>query len=148
MKKDWKCNNKCGSNCCSEIFLPLSKDQKELLELNGEYIVDNKYADFRWLGFYKGIEVKKLKNGWRLIKVVSPYEIKYHKFLLKHMLYIEGKCDKLLKNDKCKIFRNRPQTCKVSLCAVFEKDNKINWYADNGLLKEQRDLFKQGVIND
>lgn len=132
--KSWSCNNDCGFNCCSDLFLPVSPEQRLSLEKVGHFIVDSNYADFKWLGYHKAIKIEKISQGWRKLTPLKKYEFKLNQHLGKDMVFIEDKCKMLLQNNRCKIYRSRPQICRVADCPAFSKNQSIRWYGKQGVL--------------
>jgi len=118
--KVWTCGNQCKSNCCSEVFLAITPEQRVMLENHGHFIADSNMTDWRWLGFHKRFSIEKLEGGKRKISIHKPYSFKFNPYLSKEMLNIENKCEQLMPDNRCRVYRNRPQICKVSECPVFE----------------------------
>lgn len=132
--RSWQCNNQCGSDCCSEIFLPLSDMQKETLA-RGHYFAGPNYTDWKWLGYHPGVKVQKIGIKRKIIPL-KEYTIKYNEALGKHMLHMETRCGKLMPDRRCKVYRSRPEVCKKAECIVYSDRPWIRWYGKNGLLKD------------
>jgi len=145
--KRWSCRNQCGSNCCSEIFLPVNKYHMKTIKEEGYFIVDNNYSDFIWVGYHPSLEIKKLDRTKRMINVLTKdYEFKYHEIIGMHMLFINEPCKHLQKDGKCKIYRKAPEICRKAECPVFTDNPDIFWYAKNGKLKEAREKYEKGEL--
>lgn len=146
--KEWKCNCQCQSNCCSEVFLPINQAQKKSIQEKGFWYVDHDYTDFRWLKLHKIFKVEKTSNKKeRKITILkTKYEFKYNQFINQEMLYVQDKCSMLLPDNKCKIFRNRPDICKKAECIVFSIKKSIRWYGENGTLKDKVEAYKRGEL--
>jgi len=151
--KTWTCNLQCNfngkTNCCQEIFLPVNNEQKKSIEKYGYFIVGHKYTDFRWIDFRPSLEVKKVDFKKRMIRLsTKDYEFKHHTYLDQDMLYLDEKCDKLLPDGKCKVYRNRPMICKQAECPVFTNNPNIYWYAQNSKhMKEAREKHEKGDLS-
>jgi len=146
--KEWRCNNQCQSNCCSAVWLKVTPEQRASINKKGYFTVKSDYGDWRWMEFHKQVKVEKLDGGYRKIIIVKPIEkILYNPFVKSDFIYIQGKCNKLMKDGKCKIYRNRPLACKVSECPVFSDNSRKQWFAENGYLKEQLDKYKKGELS-
>ena len=135
--KEWKCNNQCGSNCCSEVFLKLDFKQQMSLFSNFSFITNGCGIDFIWLSYHTGIKIIILKTGEKLIEVDKeiPMRIIWNKYENSHFVRLETPCEKLLQDNKCSVYEQRPKACKISECPVFTIKPKIKWYADNSHLK-------------
>jgi hypothetical protein len=146
--KVWQCNNTCGKDCCSELFLPMDKLSKASFDAHGSWIVSPNYADFEWLSYHKSLTIEKLPSGNRKITFSKnvPYKYVYNPYRKMDEIHIIDKCDKLLNDGKCKIFRARPQICKVADCPVFSNKAEIIHYGKNGLLKEQHEKYLKGEL--
>jgi len=146
--KDWTCNNQCRGNCCSEIFLPLPPAYKTSFLEKGFYIANNNYSDYRWLEFHKVIIMEKMPSGDRKIslKEGTEYKIIFNPFKGYDELYVKDVCMMLRQDLKCKVFRARPDICKKSRCIVFDNSLEIQFYAENGLLKEKIEAYRKGEL--
>lgn len=146
--KDWACNNDCGQSCCDEIFLPMPPQFKKMFEEHGYWITDNNYTDWEWLSYHKAIVIEKLEKGHRKLSLsgTTSFEFKFNPFRGYDELYIKDKCQMILTDHKCKIFRGRPQICRRAECIVFSPKKEIQYYAENGLLKPAFDKEKREVF--
>lgn len=88
--------------------------------------------------FHKLIGTEKMHNGNRKIflKDSVDYKIIFNPFKGYDELYIQDKCMMLMQDNKCKVFRNRPEICKKASCPIFDKNPEIQFYAENGVLKD------------
>lgn len=134
--KTWNCNNQCGADCCSDLFLYLSPSQRVELENERNYTVPSNYTDFKWLKLHKGVKIEKMLGGNRKITPLKKYKIIFHPHLGTDMLYMVDKCSKLLPNGRCKIYRSRPEACRNADCILFTKNKIIRWYGETGVLKD------------
>ena len=146
--KSWNCNNQCKSDCCSEIFLPITVDQRTSFEKTRSFEVDNNYADFTWLSYHKAYTIEKLDSGKRklTLKEGLSWKIIFNPFRNCDEIYVGDKCSKLLPDGKCKIYRARPQICQKAQCPVFSTIAKIQFYGLNGKLKRQVEEYKAGEL--
>lgn len=147
--KDWSCSNQCQHNCCSEVFIDLSKEQKQIFDKHKTIILDNNATDFRWLGFHKGITINKISSTERELIFDDNIITKtiYFQKGLQHILHIDSVCSKLLPDNRCKIYRIRPKVCRVGKCSVFNKTIPIlRFLALSGKLKTQRFNFEDGKL--
>lgn len=146
--KSWECNNQCKSNCCSELFLPLDSEQHTSVLMNGHFIAHPNYTDWEWLGYHDSVKIEKTRvHGRRKILVLRPFVVKYNNTINKYMLYIEDKCVKLMPDGRCRIYKKRPEICKKGECVVFSIKKKIQWYAENGLLKDKLEAYRNGKLS-
>lgn len=137
-KKGFSCSLQCGFNCCSEVFFELNGSQRYTFENQGFFIIDKpKDVDWKYLSYHKAIKVEKLKKGLRKLTVAGQYEreLKYNQYNDKWYLQIKDKCVMLKDDNKCKVYRDRPNACKVGLCPVFEDSKAENWFAVEGDLR-------------
>jgi len=146
--KEFSCNNQCLSNCCSEIFLPMPPQFKKMFEEHGYWITDNNYCDWEYLSYHKAIVIEKLEKGHRKLSLTgeTPFKFIFNPFRGYDELYIQDRCQMILPDHKCKIFRGRPRICRHAECVVFSPKKEIQHYAENGLLKdalkkEKREVF-------
>jgi Fe-S-cluster containining protein len=147
--KDWTCNRQCKSDCCSEIYLPLNPEQKKSFEADGSWVVDNNYSDFGWMEYHKCLKIEKLKGGDRKITFLGgnvQHKIVFNPFKNTDEIYILDKCTKLLTDGRCKVYRARPEICKKALCPVFDIRASLQFYAQNGRLKEPYEAYKRGEL--
>jgi uncharacterized protein len=72
----------CNANCCKELAVSIKTPRTE-----------KDWDEIRWLVAHKNVQVyKDLENDW-LVEFFTP-------------------CEQLDKNNKCKIYKKRPLTCK------------------------------------
>lgn len=146
-RKEWVCNNTCGFNCCSEIFLPVTPIQRMFINKKGYFVVEEDYTDFKWLGYHDAFDIKELDEGKKKIIVkTKDYKYYWNPYVKKHMIYIKNKCNKILDDNKCSIFEDRPVICMKAECPVFSEKKKIRWYGKKGLLKEKVEAYKKGEL--
>jgi hypothetical protein len=136
--KEWECSNQCGSDCCSDIFLPMPPQYRKMFEEHRYWITDNNYTDWDWLSYHKSIVIEKLAKGHRKLYLTgdTAFEFIFNPFRGYDELYISEQCSKLLPNHKCKIFRARPVICRRGQCVVFSKNPELNHYAIKGKLRD------------
>jgi Fe-S-cluster containining protein len=146
--KDWECMNQCKSNCCSEIFLPLSPAQKTSFEKEGFWIADNNFTDYDWLNYHKALVIEKKDKGFRKISLQKDvsFEFIYNPYTNFEEIHILDKCSKLLPDGRCKVYRARPVICKKSLCIVFDIRKAITHYGEKGLLKDKVEAYRRGEL--
>ena len=122
--KQWTCNNQCKKDCCSFIYLELSNKQFVFFDQERLITYDKKWKD--WLSYHKEFKIinentAKLKRFVKYKLVKNPYNGKYY-------VYVKSKCNKLMRNGRCKIYRTRPSICRFAPC-LFENSNKmIEWF--------------------
>lgn len=145
MQKEWNCNNKCKLSCCEEIFLPMPNQIKKLFNEHNFWVVNAGYCDWKWLKLHKAIKIEKLFGGHRKLSINEgfSFEFKFNSYRGYEELYIKNKCEMLLSDKKCQIFRNRPEICKIAECPVFSSKKEIQYYAINGTLKEVYDEIQK-----
>ena len=146
--KNWNCNNICGVNCCSEIFLHLTPEQRVSFDTEGFFIAPSEYSDWRWVGFHKNVFLEKLKDGSRKVSL-SPdveYEIIFNDTISMDVIKVKDKCSKLMSNGKCKVYRARPDICSRAECPVFSTNPRAIWYAKHSILKEAREKVESGEL--
>ena len=133
---EWNCNNKCKNNCCSEIFLPLTPSQKITFDLNKWWTVRPDQYDLKWLKFHdKGIFIDKLDDGRRKITLLTDdYKMLLHPMTGIQYLWIKTRCKMLLQNNKCKVYRNRPITCRRADCMLYSPNKKERWFGENSTM--------------
>jgi len=143
MAKEWSCNNQCKSNCCSEIFLELSPEQREQFERDETFIQEKDEVEklegldfYRWLRFHEQFAVQNMLDGRKKIIFKGKiFDIKYNPFLSKDLLYVDDPCQKLNDDYFCTVYGNRPKMCKLAKCPVFDASVRIRWFAKHGKLK-------------
>lgn len=146
---EWVCNNQCKKNCCSELFLPMPPAYKKMFVESGYWIANNNYTDYTWLAYHKAIITEKLPNGDRKIFLAKDveYRIVFNPHKGYEEIYVQNKCSMLLDNNKCKVYRARPQICRKALCPVFDIRKSIQFYAENGnILKDKIEAYKRGEL--
>lgn len=130
----WTCNNQCGSNCCGYIYLVLDGTKEEEFKQKREFLAEPGYTDWRWLGMRSAFTIIKLDDDKRnrVIKLNEgvDFEIKFNPFIKKNLLYVKNKCENLLEDNKCKIYRNRPDVCKKGPCYIFDRNPSIRFYGE------------------
>lgn len=145
--KPWQCNNQCKSSCCNAMWLRVTPEERASINKRGYFIVKSDYCDWRWMQFHNQVKVEKLDGGLRKIIIMKPIDkIVYNPYVKSDFIYIEGKCDKLMENGRCKIYRNRPIACKLAECPVFSENSSKQWFAENSYLKEQLDKYRKGEL--
>lgn len=146
--KDYSCKQECKSNCCSEIFLPLSFYQKRTFEEQGFFQANNNYMDYEWLGYHKGVIIEKLDKGNRNISVCKNviYTMLFNAFSNNYQLHILDKCSKLQPDNKCKVYRSRPEICRKALCPLKDDREVTKFFAEHGLLKEAIQSYRKGEL--
>ena len=144
--KEWGCRMQCQSNCCSSVFLKVTPEQRVSLESKGYFIAKHDFTEFRWLGFHKAFTIQKLDNGDRKVTVNKEYRFIFNKFEASDFLYVADRCIQLMKDNKCKVYRNRPMICKVGKCTVFDDSPNLQWFAENGHLKDQIEKYRKGEL--
>lgn len=146
--KIWQCNNQCNSNCCSEVWLKINPEQRYSLEKQGYFIAEPDLSEWRWVEFHKKLNIEKLAKGKRKISVRNDdYKIRWNEYLNTDMVYVKDKCIQLLPDNRCRVYRNRPMVCKIGECAVFSIKKKIQWYGENGLLKDKIEAYRKGELS-
>lgn len=149
--REWRCNNQCKHSCCNALWLKVTPEQRASINKRGYFIVDKDYipdkGDWRWVEFHKQVKVEKQDGGMKKIIILKPIDkILYNPFQKCDFIYIEGKCNKLMKDGRCKIYRNRPNACKVAECPVFSENSERQWFAENSYLKEQLEKYRKGEL--
>lgn len=136
-KKQFTCNNKCGKDCCSELFLPLTVATKDEFEKTGVLTERKEYTDMRWLRLHSGIKVRDITTSHVSIQLEDgvPHEILFCPVNNNHYLHIESKCRMLMKNGRCRIYRKRPKICMVAKCPAFDPDAVLQWLGQNSIYK-------------
>lgn len=83
------------------------------------------------------------------IKDKAYYEIIFNPFKNIDEIHILDKCKMLLPNNKCKIYRARPDICAKAECILFSKalNENLRFYAKNGLLKGIAERKDASVIH-
>jgi len=92
---------KCG-RCCRAMFLQIGNEKLRKTKSRRDY--------FRWIDLHEKAKIVKIKGLY--------------------YLRLELKCTKL-KNNKCSIYKNRPQLCRDFSCAdsplfLPDKNGKFN----------------------
>ncbi len=137
--KKWSCNNQCKTNCCQELFLILDEKQKQSYHKTKSYFVDKSYCEWRWLSFRNAVKYKKIGKKYKLhILKQFKQKVLFNPLINKWILHIEDDCNKLMPDNRCKVYRNRPVTCQIGDCPVFSNEPKIAWLGENGMLKDVR----------
>jgi Fe-S-cluster containining protein len=126
----------------------LSKEQRKSFEEQGFWIANNNYTDYQWIQYHKSLKIEKMKGGTRKITFLKnvPLTIIFNTYKKTDEIYLLDKCTKLLPDNKCKIFRGRPQICRKARCIVFDKSPEIQFYAENGILKDKIEAYKKGEL--
>lgn len=132
----------CGFNCCSEVFIELTPQQREQLEREKYFIQEpsdnlDDLEFYRWLKYHDQFAVQHLLDGRKKIIFTGKIcDFKYNSFLSKDILYVDTPCKKL--NDKyfCTVYGNRPKMCRLAKCPAFDPKNSIRWYGTHGKLKQ------------
>lgn len=140
----WNCGNSCKANCCSEIFLPLPTAYRDMFEEHGYWIANSNYSDWRWMEFHKEVKTEKMDGGSRKIWIDHVnFDIIFNPFQGYDEIHIHSPCSMLLPDNKCKVFRSRPEICKRAECIFFSKKPELRFYAEYGML---RDKLKEAKV--
>lgn len=136
-EREYSCFNKCKSNCCSDVFLPLTNAMKEEYEATGMMTAKKDYTDWRWLELHDGISILRPDKRYRLIGIMKGLESEIILCPANniHYLHVKTKCRSLQDDGKCGIYRARPYICRVAKCPAFDKDPEANWIWENSTKK-------------
>jgi len=132
--KEYSCNSRwCKSNCCSDFFLKVNQEQEQSVLKDRFFIVENDYGDFTLIGYREGLSLERIDKRTHIIRIDDgiEFELKHNPHNKVNYIYIQKKCDKLLSNGRCKIYRSRPQICRSILCPVQSDRPEIKWFAKN-----------------
>lgn len=138
--KDWDCDMSCGFNCCSELFIELTPEQREQFERERFFIQEpSELLDdlefYRWLRYHDQFSVQEMLDGRKKIIFTGKiYDIKYNPYLSKDILYVDNTCTKLNDEYFCTVYGNRPKMCGLAKCPVFDKSKRIRWFGKHGRL--------------
>lgn len=89
---------KCDSTCCKYITIELETPQK----------IDD-FENIRWYLAHRNIKIIVEEDGSWWIKFITD-------------------CEKLDKNNLCKIYKNRPKPCKefsIKQCPLYTENNSL-----------------------
>lgn len=131
--KQWNCNLQCGSNCCDFLYLWIPPGMHKIVEKSRCMIVGTKQFDLKWLKLRKEIEITRLDDKVVRITIKErvPFKIIEHPLTKHHYLHVpSSKCTKLLPNNKCGIYRTRPELCRKSICIAYTKDSRFHWFGE------------------
>jgi len=131
--KEWRCLCLCKSNCCSDFFLKVNQEQEQSVLKDRFFIVENDYGDFTLIGYREGLSLEKIDKRTQIIRIDDgvKFEIKQNPHNQVNYIYIKEKCDKLLSNGRCKIYRARASICRSIECPIQSNKPHIKWFAEN-----------------
>jgi Fe-S-cluster containining protein len=123
--KEWSCDMSCGFNCCSNLFLLIKKFGKLSHKETDLLLRENKIralkflTEYHLLSFRNELEIKDLGMMYYEIKINTEW--KFHEYDGRTYLEINSPCNKLIGN-KCAIYKNRPEACKVNKCVIKDPE--------------------------
>lgn len=128
--KEWNCNNTCKTSCCDKMFLPISKDNIERLNTGRLILLNKEFNDYNWLELHDGITVDRIGSREYYVHFLPDIrlQVKENSYNNEMYLQVDSRCSMLLKNNKCKIFRGRPKTCRIGLCPKESTDKSYRWF--------------------
>jgi Fe-S-cluster containining protein len=107
-------------------------DQLRSFLRDATFVVKPNYTDFKWLAFHTDLIVTKLRGGLRRITMRKGtdflLETNPHDLKRRYVYLPNSPCKHLRPDQKCAIYRSRPEICKRAPCLYEGSSEKYLWF--------------------